>query len=136
MSDVQTVISLNTKDNMINDKKLVYLAGPYIHEDKKVMQKRFKVLSKVAGKLMRDKDVYVYSPITHGHPIHQSTQFTSQFWLEFSIGMLDKCDEMYILDIPGWQESVGVTAEIEYARSNNKLLKMVTIRGKVSKYAY
>jgi len=121
---------------MINDKKLVYLAGPYVHEDKKVMAKRFKTFSKVAGKLMATKDVYVFSHITHGHPIDMTAKFPSFFWLTFSIGMLEKCDEMYILDIEGWQDSVGVKAEIEYAREHNIPIKMVTKRGKVTKYAY
>ena len=121
---------------MINNKKLVYLAGPYINEDKKVMLKRFKKFNKVAGKLMDTKDVYVFSPISHGHPIHSSVEHPASFWLAFSIGMLEKCDEMYILDIEGWKESVGVTAEIEFAREHNIPIKMVTIRGKVTKYAY
>ncbi len=121
---------------MINDKKLVYLAAPYSHEDIKVRNKRVKTIAKVAGKLIKDKDVYVFSPITHGHPINQSVKeaIGYDYWLTFDKAMLDMCDEMWITDLEDWEKSRGIAEEINHCNTNGKTIRMVTKRGKVYPY--
>lgn len=124
---------------MINDKKLVYLAAPYSHPDNKVVNKRVKTIAKVAGNLMKNKDVFVFSPISHGHPINLNIKGESigyDNWLALDKAILDICDEMYIIDIEGWNESRGVQVEIDYCKTKNIPIRMVTKRGKVTKYAY
>ena len=50
------------------EKELVYLAVPYTHEDPEIREKRFKAVSKVAGKLLNEGEM-IFSPISHCHPI-------------------------------------------------------------------
>lgn len=124
---------------MINDKKLVYLAGPYFSEDPKVIKKRFSIFNKVAAHAICKEDVYVFSPISHSHPIVNTKNFDPAFWnhnywLKFDTQFLAHCDELWVLDIDGWKESKGVNAEIEFAVMNNIPIKMVTKRGRVYKY--
>lgn len=122
---------------MINGKKLIYLAGPYWHEDIKVRSKRFKMYTKLAAKLIMNKDVYVISPITHGHPIAQIKGFDLHHdWLPLGAELLIPCDELWVLDIEGWRDSKGTKFEITQAELASKPIKMVTIRGKVSKFKY
>ena len=121
---------------MIDNKKLIYLAGPYSTPDPKERNKRVKTLAKVAGKLIKDKDVYVFSPITHGHPINLSVKESIgyDYWLAFDKALLDTCDEMWIADLPGWENSKGIAEEINHCNTNGKPIRMVTKRGKVYPY--
>lgn len=130
---------------MINDKKLIYLAGPYYHEDPKIRQKRFKLYTKLASKLISKKDVFVFSPITHGHPIaFTKTTYPdgvngleiNRNWLLLGLHFLKQCDELWVVDLEGWKDSVGVKKEITEAELDSKPIRMVTIRGKVSKFKY
>jgi hypothetical protein len=49
---------------------LVYLASPYTHADKAVMEDRFRAACRYAACLMR-RGINVFSPIAHSHPIAQ-----------------------------------------------------------------
>lgn len=93
-----------------------YLASPYSHPDPAIRQQRFEAACKMANLMMRDGTA-VYSPIAHGHPIDavEPLPATWEFWKRPSFVMLDRADEVYVLDLPGWKESTGVRAEVERA---------------------
>ena len=38
------------------------------------------------------------------------------FWLNFDRDVISCSDEMWVLTLPGWEESVGVANEIAFAR--------------------
>lgn len=40
--------------------------------------------------------------------------------------MLGRADSLYVLKLGGWEESVGLTAEIEYAKKAGKQLVYLT----------
>ena len=69
------------------------------------------------------KGKVVYSPIVHTHPLHHYGVRGSwqDFWHE-NKAFMDVCDTVAVLMIPGWRESEGVQAEIEYAEKNHKSL--------------
>lgn len=124
---------------MINNKKLIYLGGPYYNEDPKIIKKRFNLYNKLSALLISKKDVYVFSPISHSHPIVHTKNFDRafwkyEFWMPFDLSLLSQCDELYVVDIDGWRESKGLAAEIEFAKANNIKIKMVTPRGRTYKY--
>lgn len=119
---------------IVDNKRVIYLAGAFWHDDKKIRNKRFKTLSKVAGKLMKEKDIYVYSPISHGVPIDATAKLDHAFWVQFSLKMLAKCNEIYVLDVDGWKESKGVQAEINWAKEFDMPIHMITTRGRVYRY--
>jgi len=96
----------------------IYLGGPYTHDDPDVRAFRFRKLTEKAGELMKAGHV-VFSPITHGYPIEQHCSMPGdwEFWREQCMSFVDGwAEEMHILMLPGWAESVGVTAEIERAK--------------------
>lgn len=45
--------------------------------------------------------------------------------------LISKCDELWVLKIDGWEQSKGVSAEIEYAESLN-----IPIKYKEYEYKY
>ena len=44
---------------------------------------------------------------------------TYEMWGRRCEAVLHKCDALWVLMFPGWEQSVGVTGEIEYARKHN-----------------
>lgn len=104
------------------DKLLVYLACPYTHDDPAVREDRYRKVSRVAGLLMLYNGVHVYSPISMGHQLWHEIEalggsFTWDFWEELDTVMVKKCDALWVYCLPGWQDSVGVTAEIKIAKA-------------------
>jgi len=50
----------------------------------------------------------------HGLPLNW------KFWEQFDRAFLVRSDEVVVLTLPGWRESVGVAAEIQIAREFGK----------------
>ena len=97
-------------------KKLIYLAVPYSHPSPATRQWRFEQVNIAAAVLMRNGK-FVFSPISHTHPIARAGQLPTGFkyWREYDREMLSACGKLIVLCLPGWDESVGVQAEIKMA---------------------
>jgi hypothetical protein len=108
--------------------KLIYIGSPYSHSDVDVRQKRFELVSKFAADLVYEGYIAI-SPITYGHTLldfkDMPTDF--EFWNNFCIGLLKKCDYLYILEIHGWEVSKGLQEEIKFAQENNIKIKYFKI---------
>jgi hypothetical protein len=104
---------------MAND--IIYLATPYSHNDPKVMQDRFEKVTIVSGKLIK-YGVLNFSPITQSHEQALRVDLPTDwdFWKIVDTEFLHRCDKLYVLALPGWQTSKGVTAEIEIMKELNK----------------
>src|SRR5262245_50334070 len=104
---------------------MIYLASPYSHPEADVRQARFDAACRAAAQLMRDGHV-VYCPVAHGHPIAQHGLPTEwSYWEQTDRRFLAVCDEVVVVTLDGWRESVGVSAEIRIA---NELGKHVSYR--------
>lgn len=101
--------------------KLVYLASPYSkylagHE------RAFKDVSRAAGKLLK-AGVHVYSPIAHSHPIAMHGKvdhLDHKIWLPLDMKIAGGCDALLIADMQGWEDSAGVTFEIDMFVDTNR----------------
>lgn len=108
--------------------KRIYLACPYSHPDPMVRRWRVKQVDMKAAELMEQGNL-VFSPLSHSHPISNYCRVDPtdhDFWLRQDLWILDICDEMHILCLPGWDESKGIGVEIEYAKS--KGIQIIFIR--------
>ena len=101
--------------------KKVYLACPYSHLDKTVMEDRFERVCEKAAELM-EMGYIVFSPISHTHRIKEYTVYGNkwEFWKKQDFPFIEWCDEFHILCLDGWKESVGVKDELDYANLLNK----------------
>lgn len=99
------------------DGGLVYLATPYSHEVLAVREHRFEVVNRVAAELMSE-GIYIYSPISHTHSIAMAGGLPTdwEFWGGYCRAMLASCVKVIVLRQEGWQNSTGVTAELDIAR--------------------
>lgn len=111
--------------------KRIYFGCPYSHENKEVMAMRYESVTRATARLMT-KDTAIFSPITHSHPVSlcmnghtPEGEHGYNFWLAQDRNFLDWADEMWILMLPGWELSFGVTWEIIYSM----LFRGMPVRG-------
>ncbi len=95
---------------------MIYLAGPYSHEDETIRVQRFEALTKKAAELMID-GFTVFSPITHGHAIAERHDLPLDFdwWQHQCLDMLSRASKLIVLRLDGYDQSRGVQAEIVHA---------------------
>lgn len=96
----------------------IYLASPYSHYNIDVMQKRYEDAVTATVKLLK-ANITVFSPIVHFHPLallHDLPK-DADFWLQHNLPFLKASCGLYVLMLPGWQESKGVAKEIKIATS-------------------
>lgn len=105
---------------------MIYLATPYNHPDPEVREGRFRAACTIAGYFL-SHGVYVFSPIAHSHSIALARDLPHdwEFWRQYDRQMLSMCSELWVVEMDGWGESVGVAAEIEIARELGLPVKFV-----------
>jgi len=107
---------------------LGYLASPYAHPDPKVRERRYlAAMDVVVDSMVGGGDIVLYSPIVHNHPssLRYDLPRDWEFWKKIDFPMLERCDTLFVLTIPGWEHSVGVTAEIEFAQQLGKQVELI-----------
>lgn len=74
-------------------------------------------MTKTAARLMQ-AGFNIFSPITHSHLIAGFGDLPTswEYWREFDRAYLRACRMLIVLKLPGWEQSRGVTGEIEIAR--------------------
>lgn len=95
---------------------MIYLASPYSHEDPLIMKTRFMLAEQVTA-ILTKREKHIYSPIVHYHEMALKYEMPTdfEFWRAINFDMIRRSDALYILTIPGLEESKGVKAEIKFA---------------------
>ena len=113
----------------------IYLATPYTDPDPAVRRARFEAVTQAAGALMRQRFL-VFSPITMGHPISEACAdipVEFPYWETACLSYLTGwATRLVVLTLDGWEESLGVTAEIAAARERGlpvEYLSPISITG-------
>ena len=92
-----------------------YLASPYTDISPAVMEDRYHAVCKVAAVLFAHGH-NVVSPIAHSHALVAHGAPTAwPDWSRLDYDLLRHSEALWVLMLPGWRESVGVTAEIAMA---------------------
>lgn len=107
--------------------RLIYVGSPYSNPDDSIRIKNFEIVSLYTAKLIAAGE-NVFSPISYGHMMvgfcDMPTDFN--FWNNFCLAFLSKCDELIVLTIPGWENSIGLAAEIKFCNENNIPVRYVS----------
>lgn len=102
-----------------------YLASPY----SKYPKGREAAFREVTEEIVRftAQGIHVFGPITHSHPIHEMSKEVGipvpgdwAFWCEVDRTMIRQSAGLIVLTMESWEESTGVTAEIEIAKQLGK----------------
>lgn len=107
---------------------MIYLATPYSHPDTAIRCQRFDIVNRVAAHLMNE-GMLIFSPISHTHPIAIAGGLPTgwEYWKKYDEEMLRICSQMIVLTQDGWEESRGVSAEIELAKRKNISIYYMTL---------
>lgn len=94
--------------------RLCYVASPYSNYADG-LDAAFADIGTVTWKL-HQAGVSCYSPIVYCHPIARAlgaNPLDADFWLAFTKPVLERCDALIVVDLPGWDQSYGITKEME-----------------------
>lgn len=102
---------------------LIYLGSPYNHEDEAVRRERFFLNLMALGEILK-LGFIPYSPIVHNHPLASELKMGVgwDIWQRHDLEILSRCDELWIYKLPGWKESQGLKAEIQFAEHHPHLV--------------
>ena len=100
---------------------IIYLVLPYTHKNKEVEDFRALFSDFVLAELSRQGHT-VIAPVSMCH--HAARRFGLptdwKFWEKVDSEILKVCDKLMVVQLPGWEESVGVTAEVKLAKEMEK----------------
>lgn len=104
---------------------MIYLASPYTPPDPEIREARFHAVCRQTAEMLRS-GIQVFSPIAYTHALAKhGLPVEWAFWEEFDRAFLARCWEVWGLKLDGWQESVGVQAEIKLAQELGKAVVFV-----------
>jgi hypothetical protein len=76
-------------------------------------------------------DHHLYSPIASMHWMAEKYNLPTDaaFWESYNNNMLSLAKQMWVLTLPGWETSKGVTQEIEFFLSINERKNLWYVEG-------
>jgi hypothetical protein len=104
---------------------LVYLASPYSYESKipfvsaLVKYARYVRITRIGAKLTEERDIALICPITQSHQLGKymvDNDGGFDRWRTVDLSYIAKCDQLIVVKMAGWEESIGVQEEIKYAK--------------------
>jgi len=106
--------------------EMIYLGLPYSHPEKVVREMRFKIANKVAGALIA-KGKIVYSPISQSHVIRNECDLSWEWedWEKLDLFFLNLASKLIVLKLEGWEDSVGLQAEIKFAKERGIVIEYI-----------
>ncbi len=99
--------------------KLIYVALPYTDKDKSIVDFRVKKFCEIDSQLNMN-GILTVSPILKHLLFDNNSELPTDwdFWKNLSYRLLSSCDILLVLKLSGWEKSIGVNAEIEFAKQN------------------
>jgi hypothetical protein len=98
---------------------MIYVASPYYDPDPSVIESRMEVVYEVMAGLMKEGNHCVSPMLMHPVVKKHDLPNTFDYWENYSYDMLKRCDEMLVIQLPGWEESRGVKAERDFCNLHN-----------------
>jgi hypothetical protein len=95
---------------------MIYLAAPYSAASVEIRNFRYQ-RAKQALFALWDEGTPAICPIVLGHEYEQRQRSGTrsaphEFWMSMAVTQLCACTHMYVLTLPGWDESKGVEDEV------------------------
>lgn len=111
---------------------MIYLMSPYSHEEEVIREGRY-LAAEIACVAFWRQGIPVYCPIVHWHNTAKRHQlpWNAEAWKAQNMGVLVRCTRAGILTLNGWQDSVGLRAEVAEVRKLHigDSISMYVLRG-------
>lgn len=110
---------------------MIYIASPYTDKDPAVREARYRSVREWTMHKIKMTGLSLFAPIAYTHEYARDfgMPYDAAFWFHFNLGFIKGCDAVWVLELPGWKESVGVQGEIKLAKTLNKPVKHWAIPG-------
>jgi hypothetical protein len=109
--------------------KLIYLASPYTSQFPDITERRVRQVQDATAKFI-EQGYLIFSPIINSHPITDLVSFSAvntedgmSPWMDYDRAMIDRSDELWVLCLDGWQDSLVIEAEVAHALQGGKPVK-------------
>ena len=122
--DVPEFLSLDYLADM--DPTLVYIASPYAHPSAEVREARLEAVRHVCGRMVNEGKI-VMSPLVYLGELAYRGIHPPQGWYAFDLQLLARCDELLVLQLPGWEDSKGVLVEIAGAQTKGMPVNLMPL---------
>lgn len=105
---------------------LAYLASPYSHPEPSIEAMRA-LMAGDAAAWLSNQGYHPFSPIAHWHRPAKRNKLPSNanHWISYNQAWLEKADELIVLKMPGWKDSIGIAYEIKWAKEQMKPVKFI-----------
>lgn len=92
----------------------------------RIKRDRFDAAVAATAALMQ-AGAHVISPIASSHPVAIAHTLPGDFgyWKALDLDLIDRCDEVWVLTIDGWEASAGIKDEVAYALAHNKQVRYI-----------
>lgn len=106
--------------------KLIFISSPYSNPDDRVRIQNYKDITLYTAKLC-STGIVAFSPIAYGHNLVDFHPMPTdwEFWKNFCLQFLERSDELWVVKMPGYDRSIGVAEEVQYALDNGIPVKYV-----------
>lgn len=97
--------------------ELIYLSSPYTHDNPFVRSYRFLESARAAAWILIKLRLVVFGAIAHSEafvPYRLPVEW--EFWADFDTVYIQRSKEVWVLCLPGYTNSMGVTTEVKIAR--------------------
>ncbi len=117
----------------MSKKTCIYLANSYSSKLKDPDAAKYQEIQRrllesyIGGQLKKKYNVSVILPIAMSASMADICAFDTGFstWADDDLNFISRCDEVWVLVSDGWDTSVGVAAEIAFAKENNIPVKYI-----------
>ena len=105
---------------------MIYLASPYSHRDPALRQSRYKIACRATAKLIAAR-IPVFSPLCNSVPAEElgGLEADHETYMAVDLPILRRCDELLIVALDGWEESLGVRREMFEALALRKPITII-----------
>jgi len=110
---------------VIDPSKLIYLASPYTSKSQALTKLRVELVVHAVAGLLK-KGALVFSPIVNSHCVDAYLGTCPELWYAIDTKYMDRCDELWVLMLPGWERSAGIKKEIEYAKQKGMPIRYIS----------
>ena len=105
---------------------MIYLASPYSHKNPDIQERRYEATCAATARLIKNGDC-VFSPIVHGHvlAVKFKLKTDAETWKWYNTMIINRCNALWVLALPGYTKSFGVNYEINYAQERGLHVKVI-----------